>query len=195
GGKRAFDLVVGSILLALLSPLFAVVALVIKMSDRGPVIYRQGRVGRDGKVFNMLKFSSMVPDAERLVIDLSEQNDNDGLLFKIEDDPRITRVGHVIRRLAIDELPQLWNVIRGEMSLVGPRPLPVNPEDFSEIEAKRHAVSPGITGYWQVAGDHALTYSEMVKLDLAYIDKWSLGVDVNLLFRTIPALIHRRGPS
>ncbi len=194
-GKRAFDLVVASLLMVVLSPLLATVALAIKLSDRGPVIYRQDRVGQGGKVFKMLKFRSMVQDADRLVIDLRDQNVNDGLLFKIEDDPRITPVGRVIRRLAIDELPQLWNVIRGEMSLVGPRPLPVNPEDFNGIESKRHAVPPGITGYWQVAGDHALTYSEMVKLDLAYVDKWSLGVDVNLLFRTIPALIHRRGPS
>jgi lipopolysaccharide/colanic/teichoic acid biosynthesis glycosyltransferase len=137
----------------------------------------------------------MVNGAESLVIDLRERNVNDGLLFKVQEDPRVTRVGRSIRRSSIDELPQLWNVIRGEMSLVGPRPLPVAPDDFNAIDNKRHSVRPGITGYWQVSGDNALSYEEMVKLDLAYVENCSLWLDVRLLFRTIPALLHRRGPS
>jgi exopolysaccharide biosynthesis polyprenyl glycosylphosphotransferase len=194
-GKRLLDLGLASILLVLLSPLLAAIALAIKFVDGGPVIYRQLRVGRNGKLFEMLKFRSMVVGAERLVVDLRDQNVSDGLLFRVFDDPRITRLGRLIRRLSIDELPQLWNVIRGEMSLVGPRPLAVMPDDFGPVDNKRHNVLPGITGYWQIAGDHSLTYEEMVKLDLAYVENWSLWLDVLLLIRTVPAIIHRRGPS
>ncbi|MGH2785940.1 MAG: sugar transferase [Actinomycetota bacterium] len=192
-GKRIFDFLGAAMLLLLISPLMAVTALAIKISDRGPVIYRQRRVGRGGRSFSMLKFRSMVQGAERLVIDLRDQNVNNGLLFKVRDDPRVTPVGKIIRRLSIDELPQLWNVVRGEMSLVGPRPLPVEPDDFNEVDNKRHSVPPGITGYWQIAGGHDLTYEEMVKLDLSYVQNWSLWLDVRLLFRTIPALVNRRG--
>jgi exopolysaccharide biosynthesis polyprenyl glycosylphosphotransferase len=193
-GKRLFDIVGASLILLVITPLLALSALAIKIFDRGPVFYRQRRVGRDDRAFHMLKFRSMVVGAERLIIDLRDQNVNNGLLFKIYDDPRVTRVGRFIRRLSIDELPQLWNVIRGDMSLVGPRPLPVEPEDFGPIDDKRHRVRPGITGYWQVAGSHELTYEEMIKLDLAYIENWSLWLDVRLLVRTVPALLHRRGP-
>jgi exopolysaccharide biosynthesis polyprenyl glycosylphosphotransferase len=192
-GKRLFDLVGASLLLVLLSPIMALTALAIRIFDGGPVIYRQRRVGRDGRTFDMLKFRSMGDGAERLVIDLRDQNVASGLLFKVRDDPRVTRVGRIIRRFSIDELPQLWNVIRGEMSLVGPRPLPVEPEDFGAVDNKRHTVLPGITGYWQIAGGHDLTYEEMIKLDLAYVQNWSLWLDVRLLLRTLPALLHRRG--
>ncbi len=194
-GKRLFDLVVGSLLIVILSPIMLATAIAIKLFDRGPVFYKQDRVGRGGQLFCMFKFRSMVVGAERLVIDLRDENVNNGLLFKIVDDPRITRVGRIIRRLSIDELPQLFNVVRGEMSLVGPRPLPVRPEDFGPVDDQRHIVPPGITGYWQIAGDHSLTYEEMIKLDLAYIKKWTLWLDVLLLMRTLPALLHRRGPS
>jgi exopolysaccharide biosynthesis polyprenyl glycosylphosphotransferase len=193
-GKRLFDLVASSVLLIALSPVIALTALAIKLSDRGPVIYRQWRVGRNGGMFQMLKFRSMVEGAERTVIDLRDRNATNGLLFKIFDDPRVTTVGRLIRRLSIDELPQLWNVVRGEMSLVGPRPLAVRPEDFGPIDDQRHTVVPGITGYWQIAGGNGLTYEEMIKLDLAYIENWSMWLDVRLLLRTIPALVHRRGP-
>jgi exopolysaccharide biosynthesis polyprenyl glycosylphosphotransferase len=193
-GKRLFDIVGGSLVLLALTPVLAATALAIKIFDRGPVFYRQRRVGRDGRPFYMMKFRSMVVGAERLVIDLRDQNINNGLLFKVVDDPRITRVGRFIRRLSIDELPQVWNVIRGEMSLVGPRPLPVEPEDFGPVDNQRHAVRPGITGYWQVAGAHELSYEEMIKLDLAYIENWSLWLDVRLMLRTGPALLRRRGP-
>jgi exopolysaccharide biosynthesis polyprenyl glycosylphosphotransferase len=193
-GKRLFDMVVASAILILISPLLAVTAAAVKFIDRGPIFYRQRRVGRDGRVFHMMKFRSMVVGAERLVIDLRDHNVSNGLLFKVYDDPRITKVGRIIRRLSIDELPQLWNVIRGDMSLVGPRPLAVEPEDFGPVDNQRHVVRPGITGYWQVSGSNELTYEEMIKLDFAYIENWSLWLDVRLLVRTIPALLHRRGP-
>ncbi|MFY9587408.1 MAG: sugar transferase [Actinomycetota bacterium] len=192
-GKRLFDLVGSSLLLLALSPVIAVTALAIKIFDGGPVIYRQPRVGRGGKMFDMLKFRSMVVGAERLLVDLRDQNISNGLLFKIHDDPRVTRVGQFIRRLSMDELPQLWNVVRGEMSLVGPRPLPVAPGDFDAVDDQRHTVLPGITGYWQIAGAHGLTYEEMIKLDLSYINNWSLWTDVRILARTPAALMHRRG--
>lgn len=194
-GKRLFDIAVGSTILVMIAPLLAFVSLAIKVMDRGPIVYRQRRVGRDGRVFHMLKFRSMVVGAERLVIDLRDHNVSNGLLFKVYDDPRITRIGRLIRRLSIDELPQLWNVIRGDMSLVGPRPLAVEPSDFGPVDNQRHAVRPGITGYWQVSGSNELTYEEMIKLDFAYIENWSLWLDLRLLVRTVPALLHRRGPA
>ena len=193
-GKRVFDLCLASFLLLLASPLLALTALSIKIFDKGPILYRQRRVGRDGKIFELIKFRSMVVGAERLLIDLRDRNASTGLLFKVYDDPRTTRLGRLIRRWSIDELPQLWNVVRGEMSLVGPRPLALEPEDFGAIENKRHSVPPGITGYWQIAGCNDLTYDEMIKLDLAYIQNRSLLLDVWLLLRTPAALIHRRGP-
>lgn len=193
-GKRLLDLVGASALLVVFFPLMFATAFAIKILDRGPIFYRQKRVGRGGTVFELLKFRSMIQGAERTVIDLRELNATDGLLFKIVDDPRVTRVGKVIRRMSIDELPQLWNVIRGEMSLVGPRPLAVQPEDFGVIDDQRHSVTPGITGYWQITGGNGLTYDEMIKLDLAYIQNWSLWLDIRLLCRTVPALVNRRGP-
>lgn len=193
-GKRLLDLLGASVVLVLASPLLLLIAVAIKISDRGPILYRQRRVGRDGRTFDMLKFRSMVERAEDLVIDLRSQNVTNGLLFKVPGDPRVTPVGRVIRKLSIDELPQLWNVIRGEMSLVGPRPLPVQPEDFGRVDNKRHSVLPGITGYWQIAGGNGLTYEEMIKLDFAYINNWSLWLDVRLLLRTIPVVFRRRDP-
>jgi exopolysaccharide biosynthesis polyprenyl glycosylphosphotransferase len=193
-GKRLFDLVGATLMMLAISPVMAFTAIAIKLFDRGPVFYRQSRVGRGGEMFKMLKFRSMVEGAERTIIDLRDQNATNGLLFKVYDDPRVTRVGRTIRRFSIDELPQLWNVVKGEMSLVGPRPLAVRPEDFGPIDDQRHAVTPGITGYWQIAGGNGLTYEEMVKLDLAYIQNWSLWLDVRLLARTVPALVNRRGP-
>ena len=193
-GKRLFDLSLAIVALIGLSPLLAITALAIKIFDGGPVLFRQRRVGRGGVPFELLKFRSMVVGAERLIVDLRDRNANTGLLFKVYDDPRITRLGRLIRRLSIDELPQLWNVVRGDMSLVGPRPLPVEPEDFGPIENRRHSVLPGITGYWQIAGSNDLTYEEMIKLDLAYIQNRSVFLDLRLLMRTPAALVHRRGP-
>lgn len=194
-GKRLFDLVVGGVLLVLVSPIIAVTAFAVWLEDRGPIFYRQRRVGRNGESFEMLKLRSMVVGADKKIFQLRQLNVTDGLLFKAADDPRVTRVGRIIRRLSLDELPQLLNVVRGDMSLVGPRPLAVEPEDFGVVDGKRHDVTPGITGYWQIAGGNGLTYDEMVKLDLAYIREWSLWLDCYLLLRTIPALVHRQAPA
>jgi exopolysaccharide biosynthesis polyprenyl glycosylphosphotransferase len=192
-GKRAFDLVLASVLLAVLSPVLLVTAVAVKLSEKGPLLYRQRRVGRGGQPFMLLKFRSMVVGADDMAVGLAGRNATDGLLFKVRDDPRVTRVGRLLRRFSIDELPQLWNVVKGEMSLVGPRPLAAEPSDFCAADHRRHAVRPGITGYWQIAGGNGLTYAEMVKLDLAYIQNWSLWLDVRLLLRTVPALLHGRG--
>ena len=192
-GKRAFDVIGSALLIALLSPILVAAAVAIRIGG-GPVLYRQRRVGFGGVPFEIFKFRTMDVGADRAVIDLTDRNVADGLLFKVRDDPRVTRVGRVLRRLSVDELPQLFNVLLGQMSLVGPRPLAVDPDSFGTLDRRRHTVLPGITGYWQVAGGNGLTYQEMVKLDLAYIDGWSLWLDILLLGQTLPALINRRGP-
>ena len=194
-GKRVFDIIASALLLVLVAPVLAMVALAVKLEDRGPVIFRQRRIGLGGRSFDICKFRSMQVGAENLVAPLAAHNVTDGLLFKMHNDPRVTRIGSIIRRLSIDELPQLWNVLKGDMSLVGPRPLAADASDFSVMDGRRHSVLPGITGYWQVAGGNGLTYQEMVKLDLAYIQNWSLWLDLRLLAKTVPALVHRRGPS
>ena len=193
-GKRAFDLLVAGLMLLLLTPVFAVAALATKLDDGGPVFFRQRRVGKGGVPFDMVKFRSMVVGADKMRADMAALNFSDGLLFRVADDPRVTRVGRILRRLSVDELPQLWNVVRGQMSLVGPRPLPVDPDAFSAGDSERHTVLPGITGYWQISGGNGLAYQEMITLDLAYIRNWSLWLDVRLLLRTIPALVHRHDP-
>lgn len=195
-GKRVFDIVAALVLLVVCAPVMALTAILIKLGDGGPALFRQRRVGYRGTVFSMLKFRTMVEGAEQLVVSLRDRNSADGLLFKIRGDPRVTRIGRFLRRHSIDELPQLWNVLRGDMSLVGPRPLPVRPEDFGPLDGHRHVVPPGITGYWQIAPTDGLTYREMVRLDLAYVQEWSLWVDVAILARTVPALLRRyRGPD
>jgi exopolysaccharide biosynthesis polyprenyl glycosylphosphotransferase len=194
-GKRLIDIMLAAAALVLVAPLMAATALAIKLDDGGPVFYRQRRVGRHGKTFPMLKFRSMVVNADTMRGVLDSANVTDGLLFKLDRDPRITRVGRFIRQASFDELPQLWNVIRGDMSLVGPRPLPVAPESFGPLDMQRHAVRPGITGYWQVSGGNGLTYREMIKLDLAYLHNWSIWLDIRLLVRTVPALFNRHGPA
>ncbi|MCU1460287.1 MAG: Undecaprenyl-phosphate galactose phosphotransferase [Acidimicrobiales bacterium] len=194
-GKRLFDILAATAMLLLLTPLLLLTALAIKLGDRGTVLFRQKRVGYRGTEFTMFKFRTMVPGAEQLVVSLRDRNAADGLLFKIESDPRITRAGRLLRRFSIDELPQLWNVLRGDMSLVGPRPLPVRPDDFGPIDSQRHNVPPGITGYWQVTPGDGLTYRDMVRLDLAYVQGWSLWLDLVLLARTLPSIVRRsRGP-
>ena len=194
-GKRTFDLLAAVLMLTVLSPVFALAAIAIKLDDGGPVFFRQRRVGKGGKPFGMLKFRSMIVGADKQQEQFRDRNFSDGLLFRMEDDPRITRVGRILRRLSVDELPQLWNVVRGEMSLVGPRPLPVDPDAFSAGDSERHTVLPGITGYWQISGGNGLAYQEMITLDLAYIRNWSLWLDVRLLLRTVPALVHRHDPA
>lgn len=191
--KRASDIAIGGLLLILALPTMVLIALVIWLADRGPVFYRQRRVGLDNREFGMWKFRSMVPGAEDLSIQLRGDNIADGLLFKVADDPRVTPVGRVLRRFSLDELPQLVNVLLGNMSLVGPRPLPAHAEDFDEVARRRHNVRPGITGPWQVSRDRAYCYDAMISLDLDYIQRWSLPRDLSLLLLTIPATLMRGG--
>lgn len=192
--KRAFDVVAASVLLALLSPLLVLTAVAIRLGDPGPAIFRQRRTGLGNRSFTILKFRSMIENAESLKVDLLHRNVADGLLFKATDDPRITKVGGFIRRFSIDELPQLVNVLKGDMSLVGPRPLP-SEFDAEDLFARvRHGVLPGITGLWQVKGANALSYNDMIDLDCAYVATRSLGFDLKILVQTVPAVLVRRDP-
>jgi len=193
--KRLFDLIVASVGLLLVSPIIIVAALAIKFSSSGPVMFRQPRVGCDGNLFEMIKLRTMVIEAEDLLADLLPQTDSTGLLFKMHNDPRVTRVGRFLRKLSIDELPQLINVVRGEMSLVGPRPaLPRETEGWNKELHNRLRVRPGITGMWQVKGrsdtDHDSLYAQ---LDLYYVDNWSLLTDLAILARTIPVVLSSKG--
>lgn len=194
---RALDIAVSALALLLLLPVFAVVALAIRLEDGGPALYRQQRVGRDGRTFEILKFRSMHVGAEDLQASLAHINDAEGLLFKISQDPRVTRVGSLIRRFSLDELPQFLNVLRGDMALVGPRPLAVTPEHFGAREALRHRVRPGVTGLWQVSGGNLLSYADMIELDLTWLATRTFAVDLGIMFRTVPAVLwprqdHRR---
>jgi exopolysaccharide biosynthesis polyprenyl glycosylphosphotransferase len=191
--KRAMDVGGSSLLLLLFSPVFLLCAVAIKLNSRGPVFFRQQRVGRDGRLFEMRKFRTMVVGAEARKAELEAHNEADGL-FKIADDPRVTRVGRVLRRTSLDELPQLLNVLRGDMSLVGPRPLV--PEDDRRVEGwyrRRLHLTPGMTGRWQVLGSARIPLHEMVKLDYLYVANWSLWGDVKILLRTLPFVLGRRG--
>ncbi|GAA4163108.1 sugar transferase [Gryllotalpicola daejeonensis] len=191
--KRAFDIVVGAVGLIVASPLMLVVALAV-MSDGGPVLFRQQRVGMRGGRFAMLKFRSMVVDAEARLPELTQRNEGAGPLFKMRDDPRVTRVGRVIRRLSLDELPQLLNVLRGEMSLVGPRPpLPREVDHYEGRANRRLLIKPGITGPWQVSGRSELSWEESVKLDLWYVENWSLTNDMMILLRTARTVLTHEG--
>ncbi len=192
--KRAFDLVVAGLGLLLTSPLWIVVAVAIKLDSPGPVLYRQRRVGEGGRPFVMLKFRSMYEDAERRLDELRPRSDVDGPLFKLRDDPRVTRVGRWLRRWSVDELPQLWNVIRGDMSLVGPRPpLPEEVAAYEEWHFARLEAPPGITGLWQVSGRSELSFEDYVRRDLFYIENWSLAYDLFIVLKTIPIVLLRRG--
>ena len=191
--KRAFDVVGSALALVLLAPLMAGIALVVRLSSPGPVLFRQTRVGRDGHTFEMLKYRSMDDGADARKAELLERNEADGL-FKIADDPRITRVGRFLRTTSLDELPQLVNVLRGQMSLVGPRPLVV--EDDRRVEGwyrRRLHLTPGITGEWQVFGAARIPLREMVTIDYLYVSNWSLWADIKILLRTIPCVVGRRG--
>jgi lipopolysaccharide/colanic/teichoic acid biosynthesis glycosyltransferase len=167
---------------------------VLVSRDGGPVIYRHTRIGRVGQPFACLKFRTMSIDADARMEDLERFNEASGALFKIRKDPRVTGVGSLLRRFSIDELPQLWNVLRGEMSLVGPRPLPQR--DFDLLEdwhRQRYRVLPGITGLWQVSGRADLDFDDLVRLDFVYLERWSVGLDLLILLKTFPAVIARRG--
>lgn len=193
--KRAIDIAVSTALLIGMAPLFAVVAALIKLTDGGPVLFWQIRVGRWGREFPFPKFRSMVVDAERLKETLMAQNSHGkSVTFKMKRDPRVTWIGRVIRKLSIDELPQLWCVFKGEMSLVGPRPpVPREVAHYSLADRRRLDVTPGLTCIWQVSGRGDLPFPEQVKLDIDYIESQSLWLDLKLLFKTIPAVLLGRG--
>ena len=193
-GKRVFDVLASVIGLVAISPVLLITAVAVYVTDRGPVLFRQTRVGRDGRTFTMLKFRSMVLDAESRLKELQGGNTTNTVMFKLKKDPRVTRVGGLIRRYSIDELPQLINIIKGDMSLIGPRPpLPREVERYSEEEMRRLRVRPGLTGLWQVSGRSNLSWEETVRLDLYYIDNWSLLQDLAILARTIHAVLASRG--
>jgi exopolysaccharide biosynthesis polyprenyl glycosylphosphotransferase len=191
--KNVMDRVIGALLLALLSPLFLLISVLIRVGDGGKAFFRQARVGREGKVFQVIKFRTMYPDAEDRLAHLVDRNESDGLLFKIKDDPRITPVGRILRKTSLDELPQLINVVKGEMSLVGPRPLPADDGDFLGDVRRRLLVRPGMTGLWQVSGRSELSWDDAVRLDLYYVDNWSLAFDLVILWRTVGVVFGRRG--
>jgi exopolysaccharide biosynthesis polyprenyl glycosylphosphotransferase len=192
--KRSFDLVVSALVAVVGLPLWLLIALGIKLESKGPVLYRDRRVGLNEHEFDMLKFRTMREGADELQAQLEQANEAEGALFKIRDDPRVTRIGRVLRRLSIDEVPQVLNVLRGEMSLVGPRPLPVR--DYELLEPwhrKRYLVLPGMTGLWQVAGRSSLGFDDLVRLDFYYLEHWSIWLDVSILLKTIPAVLNSRG--
>jgi exopolysaccharide biosynthesis polyprenyl glycosylphosphotransferase len=193
--KRAMDIVGASLGLVLLAPLFAVIALAIKLTSQGSVFFLQERVGRGNQIFHMWKFRTMVRGARHQQADLAHLNEMEGgAMFKIADDPRVTPVGRILRRASLDELPQLWNVLRGEMSLVGPRPLvPAENDQVMGWHRTRLDLTPGLTGPWQVMGRNAIPFQEMVKLDYLYVTDWSLWSDIKLLLRTLPVVLGRRG--
>jgi exopolysaccharide biosynthesis polyprenyl glycosylphosphotransferase len=192
--KRSFDVAGAGLCLLAAAPLMAAIAIAVKLDSRGPVLFRQTRVGREGRRFRICKFRTMVHDAEDRKADLHARNECDGGLFKIADDPRITRVGRFLRRTSLDEMPQLLNVLLGDMSLVGPRPL-IGDEDEQITGYDRHrlALTPGMTGHWQILGSSRVPLPEMVKIDYLYVAGWSLWSDVKILVRTVPYMLARRG--
>ncbi len=192
--KRALDLLGATLGLLALAPLIVVIAAAIKLDGRGGVLYRQLRVGRHGKRFGMLKFRTMVPGADAMKDALRRHNEARGGLFKIADDPRVTRVGRWLRRSALDELPQLVNVLKGEMSLVGPRPLVVEEDErIAGWRRRRLELMPGMTGPWQILGPARASLGEMVAIDYRYVADWSLWTDMKILLRTVPHVVGRRG--
>lgn len=192
--KRLMDVIVSSIALAALAPVFAVVAVVVRLDSRGPSLFRQRRVGYGGREFTCYKFRSMYVDAEERLAHLAHLNEANGHVFKIRNDPRRTRVGKVLRKTSIDELPQFWNVLRGDMTLVGPRPpLPTEVQQYEARELARLRGVPGITGPWQVSARERHDFAEMVELDLDYLENISFGRDCRILLATIPAVLGARG--
>lgn len=192
--KRVFDIVVSALLMVVLVPLWLVVAALVKLESRGPLLYVDRRIGVGEREFGMLKIRTMVAGAAARQEELEKLNEAEGALFKIRDDPRLTRVGRVLRRLSIDELPQLINVLRGEMSLVGPRPLPLRDHALLEDwHRSRNNVLPGMTGLWQISGRSGLSFDDLVRLDFTYLENWSIWLDVTIILKTIPAVLVRRG--
>jgi exopolysaccharide biosynthesis polyprenyl glycosylphosphotransferase len=198
GGKQViktiFDRLTAALALIALAPLFLIIALAIRLNDHGPVFFTQTRVGRDGHTFRLFKFRTMVVDAEQRKLELEKLNEGSGVLFKIRKDPRVTRVGAVLRRWSLDELPQFVNVLLGDMSLVGPRPaLPVEVARYGDHMRRRLVVKPGLTGLWQVSGRSGLPWDEAIRLDLRYVDNWSIVLDLQILWKTFSAVIHGSG--
>ena len=192
--KRGFDVLTSGLALILLSPLFLILIVLIKREDDGPAFYSQERIGKDEKPFKMWKFRSMIVNADKMVEQLEEQNEIDGAMFKIKDDPRVTKIGHVIRKYSLDELPQLWNVLKGDMSLVGPRPpLPSEVEEYTDYDKQRLLVMPGCTGLWQVTKRNEADFDEMVWLDIVYINHSGLWEDFKLIIKTIGVVVHPNG--
>jgi exopolysaccharide biosynthesis polyprenyl glycosylphosphotransferase len=192
--KKTFDAVVSLLVVVVGLPLWIVIAILIKLDSRGPVLYLDRRIGVGEREFPMFKFRTMVQGADRLQARLEGENEAGGALFKMRDDPRVTRVGGILRRLSIDELPQVLNVLRGEMSLVGPRPLPLR--DYAKLASwhrKRYLVLPGITGLWQISGRSNLSFDDLVRLDFYYLENWSIWLDISILVKTIPAVLGARG--
>lgn len=188
------DVVCSAAALAVLSPIFLAVAVAIKLEDKGPVIFTQNRTGKDGKVFRMYKFRSMYVDAEKRRSELLARNEADGPLFKIADDPRVTKVGRFIRRTSIDELPQLVNILKGEMSIVGPRPLVTYEQNqCTEYQAQRLLVKPGLTCIWQVSGRSDTSFDELIEMDLEYIRNQSLWLDIKLILKTVVVVFTHKG--
>ena len=192
--KRIFDVVASAGALLLLSPLWLILAILVKLDSRGPTLFRQERVGKDGLRFNVHKFRTMVVDAEARLPQIAHLNEGDGPLFKMANDPRVTRIGRALRKLSLDEIPQLWNVLRGEMSLVGPRPaLAKEMEAWTPALFDRLRVRPGLTGMWQVSGRSNASFEEYVRLDLYYVDNWSLLTDIAIVAKTVPTVLLRQG--
>lgn len=191
--KRGLDILVSALVLIVGMPLMAAIAIAVRAGDGGPVLFRQTRVGLHGRPFTMTKFRTMIPGAEARLAELIEVNEVDGHAFKLQDDPRVTRVGAFLRRTSLDELPQFWNVLRGQMSVVGPRPpLPIEVAGYDVWHRRRLSMKPGITGLWQVSARLEKEFDRWVELDLSYIDRWSLALDIKIMVRTIPAMLHGR---
>ncbi len=188
--KSILDRVLAAVGLLVLSPLFLLVGILIKISSPGPVLFRQARYGLNGRIFTLFKFRTMVVDAEKMREDLKAANEMDGPVFKIKEDPRVTGIGRLLRKTSFDELPQLINVLRGEMSLVGPRPpIPSEVKEYDHWQRRRLSMKPGLTCIWQVSGRNDVSFEEWMRMDLAYIDRWSLLLDVKLLLKTLPAVL------
>ena len=193
--KRAIDIIGAISGLLLLSPVIVIVACAIKFTSKGPIFFSQKRVGKNGELFDMYKFRSMVVNAEELKEKLANQNEMSGPMFKMKDDPRVTKVGKFIRKTSLDELPQLWNVLKGDMSLVGTRPPTLDEyESYTPEQKRRLSFKPGITGLWQVSGRSEITdFDEVVKLDVAYMDGWTIWRDIKILLKTIKVVVMKDG--
>jgi exopolysaccharide biosynthesis polyprenyl glycosylphosphotransferase len=192
--KDLFDRCAATFLLVVLAPLMLAIAVAVKLSDKGPALFTQTRVGKGGRQFRIYKFRTMVVNAESLLSEIRDKNENDGVLFKIRQDPRITAIGAKLRKSSLDELPQLINVLRGEMSLVGPRPaLPQEAAQYADHVRRRLVVKPGLTGMWQVNGRSELSWDETVRLDLRYVENWSFALDIQILWKTVSVMLHGSG--